>query len=65
MAVAQLRGVKFVQFAGGNWQPELPYVDKAHAALKDVYNWLSYDDADEYLGGMMELGKDIFNRAKY
>jgi len=68
MAVAQLRGVKFHLHPDGHYQPVITKdsnVSTAHNALRDVYLWLRYNGASEYLDAMVELGAKIFKRAKY
>ena len=72
MAVAQLRGIQFTKnidgLHGGDWMPTVTVgfnVDKAHKALRDVYEWLGYGEVVEYLDAMYMLREKIFDRAKY
>jgi len=64
MAVALLRGVKFVQNNRGYWQPFSNVIHDrgAQKALRDVCQWLGFDYAKDYLDTMREIGAKVLDR---
>jgi len=64
MAVAVLRGVSFDRDNHGYWHPfSNPYhAEGAQNALQDVSQWLRFDNVDDYLNTMREIGAKVLDR---
>jgi len=72
MAVAQLRGIKFVEKPPqkregipAGWYPVVQDAEQAHGVLIEISEWLAYETIESYLKGLGRLRGKIFARAKY